>query len=269
MKQEVDLPIASSGSELQERRERVFILLAGFFLSAMTLLNVVGITRFVELGPLTVAVGVLPYPLTFLCTDLISELYGRSRANFLVTVGLILNGFILLTLTVADMLPAAPLSEQPPWQTLQIAGELALPSGDVLTGSVELFNIVYACTAGAVTASMFAYIAAQYLDVQLFHFFKRLTKGRHLWLRNNFSTLFSQAVDSIMVIGITFGAVFLSGEMALTTMLVLMGSNYLFKMLAALIDTLPFYWLTSNLRRYLELEPSSHRATTKANGERA
>ena len=57
-----------------ERRERVFLVLAGVFLSAMTLLNVIGITRFVQLGPLALAVGVLPYPLTFLCTDLICEL---------------------------------------------------------------------------------------------------------------------------------------------------------------------------------------------------
>lgn len=246
--------LATSGSELQEKRERVYIILAGFFLSAMTLLNVVGITRFVELGPLTVAVGVLPYPLTFLCTDLISELYGRARANFLVTVGLILNGFILLVLTLGDMLPAAPLAEQPPWQALQLDGELSLPNGDVLSGTVELFHIVYACTAGAVTASMVAYIAAQYLDVQLFHFWKRLTNGRHLWLRNNFSTLISQAVDSFMVIAITFGALYFAGDMALETLLVLMGSNYLFKMLAALVDTLPLYGLVKWLKSYLELE---------------
>ncbi|MEM8498369.1 MAG: queuosine precursor transporter [Pseudomonadota bacterium] len=245
---------AASDSELQERRERVYIVLAGFFLSAMTLLNVIGITRFVDLGPMTVAVGVLPYPLTFLCTDLISELYGRSRANFLVTVGLVLNLFILGVLTIANLLPAAPIVEQPPWQVLQIDGQLSLPNGDVLSGSVELFQILYACTAGAVAASMFAYIAAQYLDVRLFHFWKRVTKGKHLWLRNNFSTLISQAVDSIMVIGITFGAVFLAGEMALATILVLMASNYVFKMLVALIDTLPFYILTNKLRKYLAID---------------
>ena len=81
--------------QLQERRERVFLVLAGTFLCAMTLLNIIGITRFVQLGPMALAVGVLPYPLTFLCTDLICELYGRARANFLVTVGLGLNFFIL------------------------------------------------------------------------------------------------------------------------------------------------------------------------------
>ena len=80
--------------ELHEKRERVFLILAGTFLSAMTMLNLIGITRFIEIGPLAVAVGVLPYPITFLCTDLISELYGRARANFLVTVGLGLNIWI-------------------------------------------------------------------------------------------------------------------------------------------------------------------------------
>ena len=80
---------------ITERRERTFLVLAGIFLSAMTLLNVVGITRFIQFGPLALAVGVLPYPLTFLCTDLISELYGKARANFLVSVGLGINFLIL------------------------------------------------------------------------------------------------------------------------------------------------------------------------------
>ena len=81
--------------EIRERRERVFLVLAGVFICAMTMLNIIGITRFIQLGPLSLAVGVLPYPLTFLCTDLISELYGKARANFLVWVGLGLNIFII------------------------------------------------------------------------------------------------------------------------------------------------------------------------------
>ena len=87
-----------TGPALTERRERTFLVLAGIFLCAMTLLNVIGITRFVQLGPMALAVGVLPYPLTFLCTDLICELYGKSRANFLVTVGLGLNFFSLFVM---------------------------------------------------------------------------------------------------------------------------------------------------------------------------
>ena len=66
--------VNASTAFITERRERTFLVLAGIFLSAMTLLNVVGITRFIQFGPLALAGGVLPYPLTFLCTDLISEL---------------------------------------------------------------------------------------------------------------------------------------------------------------------------------------------------
>lgn len=246
--------VAASDSVLQERRERVFLLLAGFFLCAMTLLNVIGITRFVQLGPMQIAVGVLAYPLTFLCTDLISELYGKARANFMVTVGLILNGFILAIMAVANAMPSIDPLTQPPWQTIELANSISLPDGSVVEQSVELFSLVYACTAGAVVASMIAYIAAQYIDVFLFHRIKAMTKGKHLWLRNNGSTLVSQAVDSFAVISITFGAVFLAGEMSIKALLILMASNYVFKLLAALLDTPIIYLLVAKLRPYLELE---------------
>ena len=117
---------------LWERRERVFLILAGTFLCAMTLLNVIGITRFVQLGPMALAVGVLPYPITFLCTDLICELYGKARANFLVTVGLGLNFLILFVLFLGDLIPAVPADSIPPWQVLQLAAPLARPNAYVL-----------------------------------------------------------------------------------------------------------------------------------------
>ena len=246
---------------LRERRERVFLVLAAVFLGAMTLLNVVGITRFIQLGPLALAVGVLPYPLTFLCTDLVSELYGRARANFLVTVGLGLNFLILAVLTLGDLAPSVPPESMPPWQIIQLAEPVSLPNGEVVTGQIGLFELIYATTSGAVFASMLAYITAQYCDVQLYHFWKRLTRGKHLWLRNNFSTLLSQMVDSIMVITVTFGAVYWRGEIAFNTLLVLVGSNYAFKALCALADTLPLYLLVRWLRSYLELGPNDYAVT--------
>lgn len=239
---------------ISQRREQVFLLLAGVFLCSMTLLNIIGITKFVQLGPMALAVGVLPYPLTFLCTDLVSELYGKRRANFMVTVGLIMNIFIILVLSIGNWLPPVSLDNQPPWQVLQLAQDISTPSGASLSGSVELYYLIYATTSGAVVASMLAYVAAQYCDVHLYHFWKKLTHGRHLWLRNNFSTLISQGVDSFMVITVTFGAVFLAGGLTLTQMLVLMGSNYLFKFCAALIDTIPLYLCVHYLKRYLHAE---------------
>jgi uncharacterized PurR-regulated membrane protein YhhQ (DUF165 family) len=217
---------------------------------------VIGITRFIQLGPMALAVGVLPYPITFLCTDLICELYGKARANFLVSVGLGLNFFILFILFLGDAIPAVPAASMPPWQILQLAAPVALPSGEIVQDSVGLYQLIYATTSGAVFASMLAYIAAQYCDVQLFHFFKRITKGKHLWIRNNFSTLMSQMVDSIMVISVTFGAAFYRGEMPFQVILVLIGSNYLFKATVALLDTGPFYFGVYKLRKYMQLEPN-------------
>jgi uncharacterized integral membrane protein (TIGR00697 family) len=169
-------------------------------------------------------------------------------------VGFSLNFFILGCLYVANAIPAVAVESQPPWQVIQLAEEIALPNGDVLSGSVELFTLIYACTSGAVFASMMAYIAAQFCDVQIFHMLKRWTKGKHLWLRNNFSTMTSQLVDSLMVISVTFGAAFLAGNITVSALLVLMGSNYVFKLIVALLDTVPFYALTHYLRRYLAID---------------
>lgn len=255
-----DIAATEVTEEIRERRERVFLVLAGTFLCAMTMLNILGITRFVQLGPLAVAVGVLPYPLTFLCTDLISELYGRARANFMVTVGLGLNFFILGFMWLGQAIPSVDPGSQPPWQLIQLAESVSLPNGTSVDESVELFTLLYATTSGAVMASMMAYIAAQYCDVWMFHFWKRLTNGKHLWLRNNGSTLVSQGVDSFMVITVTFGALFLAGEMSASTMLTLMGFNYLFKMGCALADTIPFYLGVHYMQRYLHLSDEEIRA---------
>ncbi len=246
--------LAITDSQLQERRERVFLILAGVFICSMTMLNIIGSSRFIQLGPLALTVGVLPYPLTFLCTDLICELYGRKRANFLVTLGLGLNLFIFAVIFAAQHAAAVPENSMPDWQKIELAGSVGLPGGQQLSGQVELFDFIYSLTTGAIFASMLAYIAAQYIDIRLFHFWKRVTNGKHLWLRNNFSTLLSQMVDSIVVIGVVFGAAYLAGTISTTQLLLLMGSSYLFKMTAALIDTGPFYFFTGRLKRYLHIQ---------------
>ncbi|MEN8183728.1 MAG: queuosine precursor transporter [Myxococcota bacterium] len=242
-------------SALHARRERVFLVLAGTFLGAMAMLNIVGITRFIHIGPLALAVGVLPYPLTFLCTDLIGELYGRDRARFVVMVGLGVNVLVISTLWLAQALPAVAPQAQPPWQVLHFSEPVALPDGSVMEESGELLSVIFALTASAVFASMAAYLAAQFCDVYLFHFWKRLTRGRHLWLRNNGSTLVSQGVDSLLVIWITFGAAFARGEQTLGTMMTLVASSYAFKFSVALLDTAPFYLGVRLLGRYLEIDP--------------
>ena len=127
-------------------------------------------------------------------------------------------------------------------------------------GRMPVFFEVRKFAFAAVFASMIAYITAQFTDVFMFHFWKNLTKGKHLWLRNNGSTLVSQLVDSSAVILITwwiggFEAI-LNDETSLVAQLgALILTGYLFKFCFALLDTLPFYWLTSFFSRYLEIDP--------------
>lgn len=247
------LPYEYVDAKLHERRERVFLVLAGVFIGAMAMLNIIGITRIIEIGPLTLAVGVLPYPLTFVCTDLISELYGRRRANHVVLVGFFVNVLVIATMWLGHMLPAA--AEQPPWQTLELAQAIGTPDGGTLAGRVELFELMYVLSASAMLASMLAYVAAQFCDVYMFHFWKRVTRGKYLWLRNNGSTLVSQLVDATIVTFVTFGAAYFAGEQSLQFLLTFWFSNYAFKFLAALADTLPLYLLVNWLSRYLRIDP--------------
>jgi uncharacterized integral membrane protein (TIGR00697 family) len=240
-------------SELHARRERVFLVLSGLFLGTLTLLNILGITRFLDLSftlfgltiPMPLAVGVLPYPVTFLCTDFISEIYGRKRANAVVWMGLILNLWVVFILYLGSALP--------PEVVLDPATGLPSPESHGYT-----FFAVKQLAFGAVAASMIAYLAAQFCDVYLFHFWKRLTKGKHLWLRNNGSTLVSQLVDTTAVILIThFYAAALPVDASQEIgpqLMTFIASGYVFKVSIALLDTLPFYLGVKWLRVYLEID---------------
>ncbi|GJM18650.1 MAG: hypothetical protein DHS20C14_08630 [Phycisphaeraceae bacterium] len=245
------------------RRERVFLVLAGVFLGTLAMLNILGITRFIKLFEIdfdtaapgatafAVAVGVLPYPVTFLCTDFISELYGRRRANFVVLVGLVLNLWVIGILWVGGVLPGFEPTDP---QTGAIVADAA--------GRMPVFFEIRTLAFGAVAASMIAYLVAQFVDVQVFHFWKRVTKGRHLWLRNNGSTLISQLVDTTAVILITYfyaKALPVDKNAAIwPQLLVYIATGYVFKMLVALLDTVPFYIATPMLARYLRLAPATY-----------
>ena len=113
---------------------------------------------------------------------------------------------------------------------------------------------------GATFASMAAYLMAQFTDVWMFHFWKRLTKGKHLWLRNNGSTLVSQIVDTVAVILITYWVGGLANVLTddapvVQQQVLLMITGYVFKFLCALVDTVPLYVLVPWLARWLEIDP--------------
>ncbi len=241
----------------RRRRQRLFLVLSGIFLGTLALLNVLGIARFVDLSftvfglqiPMVVAVGVLPYPVTFMCTDLISELYGEKKARDMVYIGLLLNGWVMFLLWLGGALPG--------FEPMDPA--TGMPRVDE-AGRMPIFFEVRELAFGAVFASMMAYLVAQFCDVRLFHFWKKLTNGRHLWLRNNASTMVSQIVDTTAVIVIThFYARALpidDSEALWPQLFVFIASGYVFKLFVALADTGPIYIAVRYLRPYLGLQPN-------------
>ncbi len=240
--------------KLINRREIVFIILAGLFLGTLAMLNILGISRYIHFEiqlfnleiPVMFFVGILPYPITFLCTDFISELYGKHRANMVVWTGLLLNVWVLFVLWLGGVLPPVP----------ELVADTGLPA---VTDQDFSFFHIRKLTFGATAASMIAYLTAQFVDVHVFHFVKRLTSGKHLWLRNNVSTLTSQLVDSVSVVLITYfyaNAIAIPEDKTVTqTLIIFILSSYIFKMLAALIDTLPFYVGVNLLSKYLQIDP--------------
>ena len=249
--------------DFQRRREWVFIGLIGIFLGSLTMLNILGVSRFIDLSNIfgldpkgdirfVVAIGVLPYPITFLCTDIISEIYGRKRANMVVWIGLLLNAWVLFVLWFGGWLDA-PIN-------LDESGHLPL---EVIDGVAKAphgyaFYEIRTLTFGATFASMIAYITAQFVDVHIFHFLKTKTKGKLLWLRNNVSTIVSQLIDSIAVILITHyyaHALPIDDGMSVgNALLMFILSSYLFKFFFALIDTIPIYILVRFFRKFLNIK---------------
>ena len=243
-----------------QRRERVFLLLAGLFWGSLVMLNILGTSRFINLSEyiglspdssiqFVLAVGVLPYPITFLCTDFISELYGRKRANFVVWIGLFLNIWVLFILWLGGALNPPEFVGQGIENVVQNSASIPREYA---------FYYIRNLTFGAIIASMIAYLCAQFVDVYIFHYLKELTKGKKLWLRNNVSTLTSQLVDTTAVILITYlytDALPINERAAIfPQLMMLIASGYVFKFVVALLDTIPFVYGTRFLRKYLGLE---------------
>lgn len=220
--------------KLKSEAESIYLILAGLFIASLVTSNLI-FQKFFSLDVLgiytfEISVGILPYPLTFLVTDIISEIYGKKRAQKVVISGLFASVFMLVIIVVSSYVNATDWS---PISNLE-------------------FDKIFGFTFVAVAASLTAYLIAQFIDVQLFHFWKNLTKGKHLWLRNNASTFCSQFIDTftVLILLCTFGVI----KWELFGILLL--SGYLFKVIIAIIDTPIIYFIVYLFRRRFNLNDS-------------
>ncbi len=242
------------------RYEVGFLLLAGIFLVSLIVANLMASKLFLLFGVVMVA-GVIPYPITFLSTDLVCEVYGQRRANTLVFIGFILSFYVMLILQLG--LAATPVSQGDPWYACYGSLDECMHCLEnmrdcfkserfqrIANDRQHEFELVFGGTIRAIIASMIAYLIAQLIDVRMFHYWKRRTNGQHLWLRNNASTVVSQLVDTVLVVLILF-----VGVLPTNQIVALIVASYCFKLIIALVDTPFFYFGT----RYLKILVSEER----------
>jgi hypothetical protein len=226
-------------SQKRELAKNIYLLLAGLFITSLVVSNLI-FQKFFYWYPLDItvfgnslfelSVGILPYPITFLITDLISEIYGKKKANQVVITGIFASFFSMGILLIANEVPAIENS----------------PIDD------KTFNQVFALSPIAALASMIAYLIAQFVDIRIYHFWKNLTQGKMLWLRNNFSTFSSQLIDTVLVVGLL--SVFDVLEWKLFWGLVI--SGFLFKIIVAALDTPLLYLFVGIFRKTFDLKPT-------------
>ncbi|PKA98978.1 hypothetical protein B0O79_2676 [Flavobacteriaceae bacterium MAR_2009_75] len=217
---------------------KIYLYLGALFITSLVVSNLI-FQKFFYWNPFgeftiygvslfEISVGILPYPITFLITDLISEIYGRQKANQIVTAGIFASFFSMGIILLAEMAPAIESS----------------PVND------EIFTKVFALSPIAVLASMIAYLFAQYIDIAIYHFWKRLTQGKYLWVRNNFSTFLSQFIDTFTVVGLLCVFKVLPWDLFFG----LVVSGFIFKIFIAFIDTPFLYFFVYLLRKRFKLD---------------
>ncbi len=169
-----------------DRRGILFLTLAAFFITSLVVGDLIGgklmgVPLFGEVRLLSA--GFIPFPITFLLTDLLNEFYGKRAARIVTFVGLGMAVFTLLVVTLAVAAPWHPVTQSADWQG----------------NTPAQYDAVFASGRRILIASMVAYIVAQLLDISLFHRLKQLTKGKMLWLRATGSTVASQLLDTIVI----------------------------------------------------------------------
>ena len=223
--------------EKRKLAAKIYLYLAALFITSLVVSNLI-FQKFFYWYPFDgkifgsrlfeLSVGILPYPITFLITDLISEIYGKIAANRVVTAGIFASFFSMGILLIADYVPA-------------------MESSPIDNAT---FTQVFSLSPLAVLASMIAYLLAQFVDIRIYHFWKKLTNGKMLWLRNNFSTFASQFLDTFSVVCLL--SVF--GVLPWDLFFGLVLSGFIFKVIVALLDTPLLYLLVWMFKKKFDLK---------------
>jgi queuosine precursor transporter len=209
------------------KKEFIFVILAGIFITNAVVAELIG-GKLIQIGPFVMSIGILPWPIVFLTTDLINEYFGEKGVRKLsfITAGLIAYAFIVLLM--AMNVPAA---------------KGISPVND------EQFQAVFGQSMWIIVGSIVAFLVSQLIDVSVFWFFKNKTGDRKIWLRTTGSTIVSQLFDSFIVLGIAF---WLPGKINFETFITSALTGYTFKLIIAILLTpliyLGHHWIKKHIK---------------------
>ncbi|KAB1156166.1 queuosine precursor transporter [Flavobacterium luteum] len=211
------------------RKDFVFVILAGIFITNAITAELIG-GKLIQIGPFVMSIGILPWPIVFLTTDLINEYFGEKGVRNLSIITACLIAYAFLILLVAIGIPAA---------------KGISPVND------EQFHAVFGQSMWIIVGSIIAFLVSQLIDVTVFWFFKNKTGDQKIWLRTTGSTIISQLFDSFIVLGIAF---WLPGKINFNTFMTSALTGYTFKLVIAVVLTPLIYFGHHVIKKYLAKE---------------
>lgn len=234
-----------------DRRMSLFVTLVGVFLTCLLVGNLIG-------GKLTyvhlfgrdwiISVGEIPFPLTFIITDLLNEFYGRKTARKVTLLGFAMIGLTVLIIQLANQAAwFPPAYTDPNWGASNM--------------TPAAFDNVFMNAVTIQIASMFAFLTAQYVDIGVFFLIKTMTGNRFLWLRATGSTAISQLIDTFVIVWIAFGfdyggdSLIARSNMPVDVIFTIILTSYLVKVTVAVAITPILYGLHELLERVWKLAP--------------
>jgi uncharacterized integral membrane protein (TIGR00697 family) len=221
----------------KSKREFIYIIMAGIFITNAVVAELIG-GKLIQIGPIfgfgpfIMSIGIIPWPVVFLTTDLINEYYGKEGVRRLSTITASLIAYAFIILYLAIKVPAAI---------------------GISTVTDAQFYAVFGQSLWIIVASIIAFLTSQFVDVFIFWLLRDKTGGKMIWLRSTGSTVISQLIDTFVVLGIAF---WLPGKMTTAVFLNAALTGYTFKLVIAIVLTPLIYVGHNMIEKYLGDEES-------------
>ncbi|MFA9186983.1 queuosine precursor transporter [Flavobacterium sp. FBOR7N2.3] len=210
----------------QSKKDTVYLILAGIFITNAVVAELIG-GKLIYIGPYLMSIGILPWPIVFLTTDLINEYFGQKGVKKLSLITACLIAYCFILLYFALKIPAV--------------------KGEGLVTDAQ-FNGVFGQSLWIIVGSITAFLISQLIDVSIFHFVKNKTGNKMIWLRSTGSTVISQLFDSFIVLGIAF---WMTGKISTSDYIASAFTGYFVKLIIAISLTPLIYLGRSIIEKYI------------------